>query len=130
MFDRYMIVGEEFKNVKDGGKVTGFQVGIRLPYYRGVVLSLIGDMVISVDGEKIPTDKMKVTIGGKTLPLSQLEHEPVAKWEFGNTGILTVDKPGGLKAGEHVVEYKQHMKISYVPSGFWGQDKKTLQITD
>jgi len=41
-----------------------------------------------------------------------------------------VDKPGGLKAGEHVVEYKQHMKISYVPSGFWGQDKKTLQITD
>src|SRR5512135_30640 len=117
MFDKYMIVGEEFKNVQEGGKVAGFQLGVRLPYYRGVVLSLVGDMLISVDGEKVPVEAMQVSIGGKTLPVAELENDPLTKWEFGNIGIVTVKKPGGLSAGQHVVEFKQHMKISYVPGG-------------
>jgi hypothetical protein len=128
MFDKYMIVGEEFKNVGAGGKVTGWQLGLRLPYYRGVVLSLVGEMEISVDGEKVPVDNMQVTVGGKTLPVNQLENDPVNKWEFGEVGILNVTKPGGLKAGSHVIHYKQHMKISYVPTGFFGEDEKTLQL--
>lgn len=128
MFDKYMIVPEAFKNVSEGGKVTGFQLGVRLPYYRGVVLSLVGEMQITIDGEKMPLEAMSLTMQGKTYPLSKLEDEPVAKWEFGDIGIVSVVRPGGLKPGEHKVEYRQHMKISYVPSGFWGEDKKTLQI--
>ncbi len=128
MFDKYMIVGEQFKNVQEGGKVTGFQFGVRLPYYRGVVFSLVGEMVITVDGEKVPLENMKITVGGKTLPVAELEKDPLSKWEFGDIGIVTVAKPGGLSAGQHDVELSQHMKISYVPSGFWGHDKKTLTI--
>ena len=109
--------------------MTGYQLGVRLPYYRGVVLSLVGEMDLTVDGEKVPSEQMTVTIGGKTYPLSQLENEPVAKWEFGNVGIVTVKKPGGLPAGDHKVEYRQHMKISYVPGGFWGNDSKVLKIS-
>jgi hypothetical protein len=41
MYDQYVIVGEEFKNVIRDGKVVGFQIGERLPYYRGVVLSFL-----------------------------------------------------------------------------------------
>ena len=101
MYDKYLIVGEKFKNVEESGNVTGFQLGIRLPYYRGVVLSLVGETQITVDGESIPPESMTVTIGGKTYPLSQLKNEPVAKWEFGEIGIITVSKPGGMAAGEH-----------------------------
>ena len=128
MYDKYMIVGEEFKNVEKDGKVIGFQFGARLPYYRGVVLSLVGDMFITVDGEKAPPEKITVTISGKTFPLSQLKKEPEVKWEFGDVGIVTVEKPGGLSAGEHKIEYRQNMKISYVPGGFWGNDEKVLAI--
>ena len=128
MFDKYMIVGEAFRNVEEGGRVTGYQLGVRLPYYRGVVLSLVGDMELTVDGERIPLDKMTVTVGGRTFPVTQLEDEPEAKWEFGEVGIVTVDKPGGLAPGEHLVELRQHMKISYVPGGFWGKDQKTLRL--
>jgi hypothetical protein len=128
MYDKYLIVGETFKNVDEGGNLTGFQLGIRLPYYRGVVLSLVGETQITVDGESIPSEAMTVTIGGKTYSLGQLKNEPVAKWEFGEIGIITVSKPGGLAAGEHKVELRQHMKISYVPGGFWGGDVKTLQL--
>ena len=128
MFDKYMIVEKDFKNVEESGKVTGFQLGVRLPYYRGVVLSLVGEMQITVDGENVPTEKMTLTMNGKKFPLGSLEDEPVEKWEFGDIGIVTVAKPGGLTPGEHKVELRQHMKISYVPGGFWGQDAKTLQL--
>lgn len=128
MYDKYLIVGEAFKNVEEAGKVTGFQVGIRLPYYRGVVLSLVGETVLTVDGEKMDPETMTVTLNDKTYPLTQLKNEPVDKWEFGDIGIVTVSKPGGLAAGEHHVELRQHMKISYVPGGFWGGDVKTLQL--
>ncbi|MCB9420053.1 MAG: hypothetical protein H6667_09625 [Ardenticatenaceae bacterium] len=128
MFDKYMIVEEGFKNIEESGEVIGFQMGVRLPYYRGVVLSLVGEMVITVDGEKMPYDQMTLTLDGENYPLTKLEDEPVAKWEFGNIGLITIAKPGGLAPGEHKVELRQHMKISYVPNGFWGQDEKTLRI--
>ena len=35
MLEKYMILTQEFKNVKNGSVVTGFQVKVRLPYYRG-----------------------------------------------------------------------------------------------
>lgn len=128
MFDKYMIVGEEFKNVTEDGKVTGYQFGLRLPYYRGVVCSLVGRTRLTVDGEEVPWDKMVVTIGGKTYPMPALADEAVHKWEFGDIGLVKVEKPGGLKSGEHELVVEQEMKISYVPGGFWGKDAKTLNI--
>lgn len=128
MYDHYMMVGEEFKNVTRDGKVVGFQIGERLPYYRGVVLSLLGETQLTVDGELIPPDKIMLTIGGKTLPLTEVENEPVVKWEFGDVGILTVNKPGGLKPGEHKVTLYQHVKTPYIPNGVAATDEKVLTI--
>ncbi len=128
MYDQFMIVGDAFKNVVEDGQVVGFQLGVRLPYYRGIVLSLIGDTDLVVDGEPMPREAMTVTVDGKTYPLSQLENEPEAKWEFGDVGILTVRKPGGLSVGSHTLQLHQHLKISYVPVGFSGTDTKTLTI--
>lgn len=128
MYDNFMIVGEEFKNTSQDGQVTGFQIGMRLPYYRGIVLSLIGKTDLIVDGEAMPPELMTVTVSGKTFPLAELEHEPVVKWEFGDVGIVTVNKPGGLPPGEHTVELRQHLKISYVPVGFSGADSKVLNL--
>ncbi len=128
MFDKYLIVGEEFKNLIRDGKVIGFQLGMRLPYYRGVVLSLVGKTDLAVDGEEFSPEQMTVTLRGKSYNLTELENEPVAKWEFGEVGILTVLKPGGLAPGEHVVDLGQHLKISYVPWGFRGHDRKVLTM--
>ncbi|MCU0485926.1 MAG: DUF6379 domain-containing protein [Anaerolineales bacterium] len=128
MYDSYMIVGEELKNVVQQGEITGFQIGMRLCYYRGIVLSLIGDIRLSVDGEEMPQEAMTITVGGKTFPFADLENQPVAKWEFGEVGILTIHKPGGLKPGEHTLNLREHLKISYVPMGFSGVDTKVLHL--
>jgi hypothetical protein len=128
MYDQYVIVGEEFKNVIRDGKVVGFQIGERLPYYRGVVLSLLGATKLTVDGELIHPEKILLTINGKTLPLTEVENEPVVKWEFGDVGILTVDKPGGLTPGKHKVTLYQHVKTPYIPNGVAATDEKVLTI--
>ncbi len=128
MYDKYMIVPEEFKNVIRDGNVIGFQLGMRLPYYRGVVLSLIGNTDLVVDDEAISPEDMTVTLRGNTYKLTEFENESAAKWEFGEIGILMVNKPGGLQPGEHKVELAQHMKISYVPWGFRGRDTKVLTL--
>ncbi len=128
MYEKYMIVEETLRNVKKGGKLIGFLIGIRLPYYRGVVLSLVGETEISVDGEKIPNENIVLALGSKTYHLDRLVDEPVDKWEFGEIGILTVAKPGGVTSGNHRIDYRQHLKISYVLGGFWGEDHKTVML--
>jgi hypothetical protein len=129
MFDKYIIVGDEFKNVKEDGTVTGFQIGERLPYYRGVFLALVGKTDLAVDGEHFSPDQITVTLHGNTYPLTDLAGIMDDRWEFGEVGILTVKKPGGLQPGEHRVELTQTMDISYVPSGmFVGRDAKVLEL--
>ena len=128
MFDKYMIVEDEIKNIEKDGKVVGYQLGVRLPYYRGVVLSLVGEMVLTVDGEKVPVEKMTLHMHGKAYPLNKLEEESEDKWEFGDVGIVSIEKAGGLKPGKHEFELQQHMKISYVPGGFWGRDEKAVSV--
>ncbi len=128
MYDQYVIVGEEFKNVVRDGQVIGFQLGERLPYYRGVVLSLLGETRLTVDGEPIPLDKISLTVNGKTLPLTEAENEPVVKWEFGDVGILTIDQPGGLVPGEHTITLYQRVKTPYIPNGVAATDRKVLTI--
>jgi len=128
MYDKYLIVGEEFKNVVEDGKVVGFQYGARLPYYRGVVLSLVGALKLTVDGVTYPAHQMSVTLHGNTYPLTELENITTDKWEFGEIGIIKVNKPGGLEPGKHEVSISQEMKISYVPGGFWGSDAKVLTM--
>jgi len=128
MYDNSMIVGEEFKNVTQGDQVTGFQIGIRIPYYRGVVLSLLDETRLTVDGELIPNEQIALTISGKTLHLTDLENDPVTKWEFGDVGILTVNLPDGLPAGKHKLELYQHVRTPYIPGGVAGEDVKVLNL--
>lgn len=128
MYDIYMIVGEEFKNVVKDGKVVGFQFGLRMPYYSSVILSLVGETQLAVDGKTIPEDKMMITLRGKTYPKLKLEDEPYEKWEFGEVGVVTIDQPGGLPAGEHLLDVRQHLMISFIEGGLYGHDIKKLSI--
>jgi hypothetical protein len=114
LWDDYLIVAGDFKNVERDGRVTGFQIGVRVPYYRGVYLSLFEGIELVVDGERFAPERVSVTLGDKTYRLTQLPDEPDDRWEFGQVGILTVEKPGGLAPGEHLVELKISLNIYYM----------------
>lgn len=52
MFDKMMLCDEGFANVVDNGETIGFSLLARLPYYRGLGLSMIEDIGLSIDGDR------------------------------------------------------------------------------
>ncbi len=49
--EREVIQSVGFRNLVEDGEITGFQLKIRLPYYRGVFLSQLRPGTLTVDGE-------------------------------------------------------------------------------
>jgi len=128
MFDKYIVCDDLFRNVSDGGMVTGFQFNTRLPYYRGLGISMVEDLKVTVDSMPYPREAIKVTLHGNTYTLDQMEKEYEDRWEFGEKGTVTVEKPGGLASGAHKVEVADFLRISYLPWILTGKDSKTLTI--
>ena len=110
MYEKYMIVPEQAQNTENG-----FQVGARLPYYRGVSLSMVEEIEVTVDGETLPQNAVALNIYGKTYNLEQRENELNDRWEMGDVATLSVTKAGGLSAGEHTIGLKINLRIGYMP---------------
>jgi hypothetical protein len=115
MFEKYMIVDHDLKNVVEDGKISGFQFGARLPYYRGVCLSMVEEIEVSLDGKVLPQDKVLITVNGNTYDLWQRENETDDRWEMGEVAALTVLKDGGIPAGTHQLGLKINIRIGYLP---------------
>ena len=115
MYEKYMICTRDFRNVSQRDQVTGFQVKIRINYYRGCYLSMIDSLRLRVDGEEVPAGRMTFTVSDQTYTLEQLGRAKEARWFFGDPATLTIQQPGGLKPGLHTVELGLFIRTSYVP---------------
>ncbi len=106
-----------FKNVVKDGKTTGFQFACKLQYYRGITLSIIRDLAVTIDGEKIPREDVSITVNGETFTLEECRTVISSnyRWEFGEFAVITVKKEGGLAAGKHHLSLLQHVAPSYMP---------------
>jgi chorismate synthase len=110
MYEKYMIVPEQAQNTENG-----FQIGARLPYYRGVSLSMVEEIEVTVDGEILPQNAVAINVYGKTYNLEQRENEIEDRWEMGDVATLSVTKAGGLSKGEHTIGLKINLRIGYMP---------------
>jgi len=128
MFDKYLICETGFSNVEKDGRVTGFKFGARLPYYRGLGLSMVEAVDVTIDGEKMSRSATRLTVHGNTYTIDQLETEYEDRWEMGEVAIVTVDKAGGLKPGPHRIELFEQLRVSYLPFPLVGKDSKTLTL--
>lgn len=63
MFDKYFICDETFCNLEEDGKITGFQIGIKVSYYRGVNLAIVDDYEVEVDGQRYPKGRFILHFG-------------------------------------------------------------------
>ncbi|HNB52759.1 MAG TPA: DUF6379 domain-containing protein [Anaerolineales bacterium] len=128
MFDRYIICENDFKNVEEAGETVGFQFNARLPYYRGLGISMVENLGITVNAEKFPREAIRVTLHGNTYSLDEMEQEYEDRWEFGEEGTVTVQKSGGLPAGLHNLEMDVVLRVSYLPFLLTGSDNKVLEL--
>lgn len=128
MFEKYMIVEDNLKNVVEDGKITGFQFGARLPYYRGVSLSMLEEIEVSLDNEVLPQANVHLTVHENTYNFNQRENELDDRWEMGEVATLFVQKKEGLSKGNHLLGLKINIRIGYLPFPAIRNAQKEIKI--
>jgi hypothetical protein len=116
-----MIIEDSLRRTPDG-----FELDVRIPYYRGIALSMIEAFEVRVDGQDVPRDAVRFVVRGEEFTHDELERDAETRWEFGEVATLRVAWPGGLAPGEHTIEQATQLRISYLPAPLRGEDRKTL----
>ena len=126
MFEKYIIVEDETKNIVDKGEVIGYKVAARVPYYRGLGISMIEDIQLKIDGNAIAPEQLEIELHGNTYTLAAMETEAEDRWEFGEVGFVKVMQAGGITHGKHEIELLFNLRISYMPVNAVRKNTKTI----
>lgn len=129
MYEKYLIRTAGFRNFVEDGRVVGVAVDTTIAYYRGVVLAIIADLQLRIDGELYRDERLRFEVGGRRFTMAELAREETVRWEFGQPASLIALRDGGLAAGAHEIELTQTIKPAYIPGpGFQSSTVKTLTL--
>ena len=126
MFDRYIVCEEGFRTRDDGR--SGGVVEVRMPYYRGLRLSMVEAVDLVLDGIRIPADRTTFTVHGNTYAFERMPSVIDDRWEFGERAQLGFETEEPLAAGEHDVTVSVRLRLSYMPVPGGGRDTKRLTL--
>lgn len=113
--EKQVIQSVGFRNIYEDSKAVGFQLKIRLPYYRGVFLSQIKAGNLTVDGEVFTPDQVLWRIGGEEYTVEEMRADWKTHWNPLEPAVLVVKKEGGLAQGYHNIQFGFCVTHSYMP---------------
>src|SRR3954467_6278599 len=113
MFDNFIVCEEGFR-ARDDGRPGGV-VEVRMPYYRGLGLSMVEAVDLVLDGTPVPPARTAFTVHGNTYSLPHLPEVPAPRWEMGERARLACEPDEPLAPGEHDVAVSVRLRISYMP---------------
>ncbi|WP_408591908.1 DUF6379 domain-containing protein [Novosphingobium sp.] len=128
MFDRYLIDAASLHNTGPLDAPTGFAFAAKLGYYRGLGLSMVEELNVSIDGEALPRAAVRFDEGNGPLTLDEMETAYDRRWAFGAPATISVDLPGGFPEGEHTLSLQQKLRISYMPFPSFNFDQKVVKV--
>lgn len=126
MFDKY-IVCEDSLRVADGDPTLG-SVEVRMPYYRGLGLSMVEAVDLTLDGVPVPAADTTFAVRGRTVEVPRLGEVLDERWEMGERAVLGFRLPEPLAPGPHEVAVAVRLRVSYMPVPSGGRDSKTLVL--
>jgi hypothetical protein len=126
VFDQYIVCEEGFRALDDGR--TGGVVDVRMPYYRGLTLSMVEAVDLVLDGRPVPPSRTTLTVHGNTYAFDQLPGVTDDRWEMGERATLTFETDEPLTPGQHEVTVVVRLRISYMPVPGGGRDTKRLTL--
>jgi len=118
MLERNVIQSSGFSNRGPAGGRTGFRVRLRQPNYRGMRLSLVEGVDVTVDGVNFPATANAVVLRGHEYTRDALDALEETRWHVGEAIDVLIDHPGGLEPGVHRVETIVWMRHPYFPPQF------------
>jgi hypothetical protein len=126
VFDKYIVCEGSLKTT-DETRTRG-SVEVRMPYYRGLGLSMVEGVDLTVDGTPVPAGATSFTVHGNTYPMTELPTVLDDRWEMGEPARIDFHVPDPLQPGSHVVSAAVRLRISYMPVPGGGRDTKTLTL--
>ena len=112
--DEHIVGTQDFRNIRYGADIIGYQLKIRLSYYRSLPLSCIEQVTLSIDGTEVPASSIVFIVNDKLFALDQLRDLYAEWWNIVEDATLEVDLPGGLPAGSHEVEVSLVCRTPYL----------------
>ena len=126
MFDKYIVCEEGFR-ARDDGRAGGV-VEVRMPYYRGLTLSMVEAVDLTLDGTPVPAARTTFTVHGNSYTFDQLPQVTDYRWEMGERARLAFETDEPLSPGKHDVAVAVRLRISYMPVPGGGRDSKRLTL--
>jgi hypothetical protein len=130
VYDKYLLVDGSARNVFDGEDTVGFEVDARIAYYRGLGLSMVEDVSLSVDGNVYPREDTTFTVHGNTYRLDDMETVVDDRWGFTEKATIRVQTNSPVPTGDHIVTLTERLRISYIPMPTVTTDTKTLAVVN
>lgn len=124
MFDKYIICEEGFRRDAD----RGGRIEVRMPYYRGLGLSMVEAVDLVIDGTPVPPELTTFTVHGHTYTFAEMRGVTDDRWEMGERAELAFETGEPLAPGEHDVAVSVRLRISYMPVPGGGRDAKRLTL--
>lgn len=126
MFDKYIVCDDSLR-ARDDGRAGGV-VDVRMPYYRGLGLSMVEAVDLVLDGQPVPVASTTFSVHGNTYTFDQLPNVFDDRWEMGERAQLAFVTDGQLAPGDHEVTVIIRLRISYMPVPGGGRDTKRLTL--
>lgn len=118
MLDREIIQNRGFANTVVQGRITGFQVVVRDPNYRGLEGSLVDGVDVVVDGTTFGHEDNRYLLDGREMSLSELRTSTDVRWQLNELLTVRVPLDGGLTPGVHSVAVDVRLRAPYIPIEF------------
>ena len=96
----------------------GIELGVRLPWYRALPLSVVEVASLTVDGQPVPTNDIRFMINGKSFALDALADLTEEVWYVLDSGILTLHTAVEPRA-DHEVALQLNLYPPYIPGLVW-----------
>jgi hypothetical protein len=126
VFDKYIVCEDSLRTTDETR--TRAAVEVRMPYYRGLGLSMVEGVDLVVDGTAVPATATTFTVHGNTYPVTELGSVLDDRWEMGEPARVDFEVSSPLEPGDHTVGVTVRLRISYMPVPGGGRDTKTLTL--
>lgn len=106
------------------GACTGYQFRLNNLSYRGVWISTIEDLTLTVDNQPVPKCDMSLKIGNFSCSIDELKNNSDVFWCCEDECYIIVNKVGGLSKGEHLFELTLAKRQDFGHSYGEGEDNE------
>jgi hypothetical protein len=94
---------------------NGIAVSVQLPWYRSLWLSAVDDVAVTVNGEAIPTDRLRFELQGRLYRIEELPEQWDTLWFVADRPEVLIDLGRAAEQGEKLtVEVVLTMRLLYM----------------